>query len=115
MEYCPAHGTDEQRGHEFDDSFYRLQGLDAVLDSSEAVSRRQDVGTRVGVFRDGRLIGYPVNTADPYADDGAYALRDWLAAVNRVDRGLYEVLRGCPNHPDVPIVDCTDCVPALDG
>ena len=74
---------------------------------SDATIRRQDAGGPLGVFRDGRLIALPPkdNTAV------AYEFRDQLATEHGVDVSDYEVLKSCPDHPDVSAVDCLDCEP----
>lgn len=63
-------------------------------------------GTPLGVFQDGRLI-------EVAPDDltKAYELRDRLADEHGVRRDQYEVLRQCPTHPYVSLVDCLDCEP----
>ncbi|MCW6003820.1 hypothetical protein K1W54_04385 [Micromonospora sp. CPCC 205371] len=68
----------------------------------------QDAADSLGIFQDGLLI-----EAVPDDDNwgNAYDLRDQLADAHGVDRARYEVLKRCPEHPDVSAVDCIDCVP----
>lgn len=66
----------------------------------------QDAAGELGILQDGLLIA-----AAPDDAGEAYNLRDRLADEHGVDRARYEVLKRCPEHPDVSAVDCTDCVP----
>lgn len=72
---------------------------------SDRTLRRQDEATAVGIFEDGHLVRVVPDGVE------AYDLRDQLADERGVPRGRYEVLKQCPEHPNVSAVDCLDCDP----
>lgn len=61
---------------------------------------RQDSGAPLGPFRDGLKV------ASVPADDTTGEL---TLNAHGFDPTDIEVLVTCPNHPDVPAVDCGDC------
>jgi hypothetical protein len=78
--------------------------MNRSIEHQDAAGR---AGAPLGIFLNDELLAVVPEKADPYG----YATVERVAAQMGVEPRGFDVLTVCHIHPQVPAVDCTDCVP----